>query len=128
MIKQVFQIEHYWRVIIYYDIDYNSFSIVEGELESLGIPKQTRDQIYNAINNRYAKAFTISNSKHKTTITGFVKHKSKADYINSIVHEAEHIKQHILKYYKVDDKGEKPAYTIGFVVMKMFDVFYKLLQ
>ncbi len=38
---------------------------------------------------------------------------SRIDYINSIVHEAEHIKQAMLKAYRVEDKGEPPAYTIG---------------
>ena len=46
-------------------------------------------------------------------------HKTIEDYINSIVHEAEHVKQAMLKAYKVDDSGEPPAYTIGFIVMKM---------
>lgn len=27
----------------------------------------------------------------------------------------------MLKAYKVDDKGEPPAYTIGFIVMKMLE-------
>ena len=49
----------------------------------------------------------------------FYKHSDKYDYINSIVHEAEHIKQHMLKAYNVDDFGEAPAYTIGYLVMMM---------
>jgi hypothetical protein len=127
MIKQVFQIEHYWRVVVYYNIDCNSFSIVDKDLDSIGISKATINKIHKALRTKYAKAFTISNPKYKTTITGFAIHKDSNDYINSIVHEAEHIKQHILQYYKVKDTGERPAYTIGYIVMKMFDVFYNLL-
>ena len=48
---------------------------------------------------------------------------SKEDYLNSIIHEAEHIKQAMLKAYDVDDIGEPPAYTIGYLVMKMYEVF-----
>ena len=73
--------------------------------------------------NNGAKAITCSSSKYHVSIVLFNSHISKADYINSIVHEAEHIKQAILNAYDVEDKGEDPAYTIGYVVMKMYEVF-----
>jgi hypothetical protein len=47
----------------------------------------------------------------------------KSDYISSIVHEAEHVKQAILDTYDIEDKGEAPAYTIGYLVMQMYEVF-----
>jgi len=43
--------------------------------------------------------------------------------MSTIVHEAEHIKQHILKYYKREDKGEVSAYLIGYIISKMYSVF-----
>ena len=54
-----------------------------------------------------AKAFTYSNNKHKVSIVGFNTHRNKYDYINSVIHEAEHIKQAMLKYYNIKDEGEK---------------------
>lgn len=42
------------------------------------------------------------------------------EYHRILTHkEAEHIKQHMLKAYNVDDFGEAPAYTIGYLVMMM---------
>ena len=70
-----------------------------------------------------AKAVTVSNINKNISIVLFNKHKNNKDYINSIVHEAEHIKQHILHKYHVKDSGEEPAYTIGYIAMNMFDVF-----
>lgn len=70
-----------------------------------------------------AKAVTISNINKNISIVLFNKHKNNKDYINSIVHEAEHIKQHILYKYHVKDSSEEPAYTIGYITMNMFDVF-----
>ena len=49
------------------------------------------------------------------------------DYINSLVHEAEHIKQAMLRAYKVRDTGENPAYTVGYLVMRMRQVFKEIL-
>lgn len=68
---------------------------------------------------RKAKAVTLSNRLTHISVVVFNKHKNKLDYINSIVHEAEHVKQAMLIAYNVEDAGEPPAYTIGFIVMKM---------
>lgn len=70
------------------------------------------------INNK-AKAVTISSIDFKTSIVLFNNHKSYLDYINSIVHEAEHIKQAMLDAYNVEDFGEAPAYTIGYIASQM---------
>jgi hypothetical protein len=66
-----------------------------------------------------AKGVTISNTYLYTSIVLLNKHKDYYDYINSIVHEAEHIKQSILKTYNIKDEGEPPAYTIGYIAKKM---------
>lgn len=70
-----------------------------------------------------AKAVTISNISYHESIVLFNIHNSRYDYINSLVHEAEHIKQAMLHAYNVEDSGEAPAYTIGYLVMRMFEVF-----
>lgn len=51
---------------------------------------------------------------------------AKADYINSLVHEAEHVKQTMLKEYDVEDEGENPAYTIGYLVKRMWEVYSRI--
>lgn len=48
---------------------------------------------------------------------------NELDYINSIVHEAEHIKQSMLKAYNIDESGEPPANTVAYLVEKMLQVF-----
>ena len=49
----------------------------------------------------------------------FNKHKSNIDFINSIIHESEHIKQSILAVYNIDDIGEPPAYTVGYIATQL---------
>ena len=66
-----------------------------------------------------AKAVTISNLNLYKSVVLFNKHKSYYDYINSIIHEAEHIKQSMLYAYDVDDSGEPPAYTVGYIASQM---------
>lgn len=123
MIKQVFSAESYWKVIVYYDLNYNLFYDVITELEKIGAKEGDADKIYCMLSTGTAKAVTYSNTSKHTSIVVFAKHKDKQDYINSIVHEAEHVKQAMLKAYQVEDKGEPPAYTIGFLVGEMWKIF-----
>lgn len=123
MIKQVFNIEHYWKVIVYYDIDYNLFDNIYDDLYNANISTKQIYRVYKNMVTHKAKAVTVSNINKNISIVLFNKHKTNKDYINSIVHEAEHIKQHILHKYHVKDSGEEPAYTIGYITMNMFDVF-----
>lgn len=119
MIKQYINIDNYWKVVVYYNINYNLFDYIVKDLNKLNTNTKTIINIYKNMFTGKAKAVTISSIKHKRSVVLFNTHKSFSDYINSIIHEAEHIKQAMLKAYNVDDKGEAPAYTIGFIVMKM---------
>lgn len=121
MIKQVFHIERYWKVIVYYNVDYDYFDIIAKDLRLIGTPIEEIDIIYNnLLTNAYG--VTITNSSKRTSVVLFNIHKFKSEYISTIIHEAEHIKQAILKYYNVPDKGEDAAYTIGYISKRMFDV------
>ena len=130
MIKRIININNYWKVIVYYNIDYNFFDYVENDLLYYGTPVESIKRIYHNMITT-AKAFTYSNAKYRVSIVGFNKHFDKYDYINSIIHEAEHVKQHMLKFYKVLDEGEPPAYTVGYVATKMLQLKlrnFKLLR
>lgn len=119
MIKRIINIDNYWKVIVYFNIDYNFSSIITKDLNKLGCTKNQIKTIYDNMFNNKAKAVTISSSKHLTSVVLFNKHKSFIDYINSITHESEHIKQSILAAYNIKDKGEAPAYTVGYITSQI---------
>ena len=56
------------------------------------------------------------------SIVRFNIHTNKYDYINSIVHEAEHVKQAMLAYYNIEDEGENAAYAIAYIATKMLQL------
>ena len=118
MIKRIININNYWKVIVYYNIDYNFFDYIENDLLYYCTPVGNIKRIYYNMKTT-AKAFTYSNVKYKVSIVGFNIHFDKYDYINSIVHESEHVKQAILKYYNIADEGENAAYTVAYIAMKM---------
>ena len=123
MIRQVINVNNKWKVIVYYNVDYNLFAYINDDLNHLNISNKTIARLYYNMSTHRAKAVTISDIDLHISVVLFNYHKSKYDYINSIVHEAEHVKQAMLESYNVDDIGEPPAYTIGFLVMKMLEFF-----
>ena len=127
MIKQVFDIDGYWEVIVYWNMDYNFFGDVEFELMKTGFSKEAIEDVYDTLRNGNAKAVTCSKMGERRSVVIFNTHKSKADYISSIVHESEHVKQSILASYNIEDMGEAPAYTIGYIVKKMYETFRQFI-
>lgn len=127
MIKQTFSVDGYWEVVVFWNLDYYFFDDVTFELRKIRFPEAAIDEVYNSLRNGNAKAVTCSKVEEHTSIVIFNSHTSKADYISSIVHEAEHIKQAMLAAYNIEDKGEAPAYTIGYLVSKMYETFRKFL-
>lgn len=127
MIRQDINVDDYWRVIVYYNIDYNSFGKIKKEIDYYTSPVKEIEDVFAMLYKGKAKAVTISNIKSKISIVLFNIHASAKDYLNSIIHEAEHIKQAMLKGYNVKDKDEPPAYTIGYVATEMLSVFKRVL-
>ena len=123
MIRQFIDIDDYWKVIVYYNVDYGLFKYIVTDFKRNNAERKTIKSIYNSMLSGNAKAVTHSNLDLHTSIVLFNNHTSKSDYINSLVHEAEHIKQAMLEAYNVEDEGEPPAYTIGYLVMRMWEVF-----
>lgn len=120
MIRHEFDVENYWKVIVYYNVDYSFFNSINKELLRAGFSKEPLDEMWYSFSEDDAKAVTCSNIKKHVSYVLFKYHPNKLDYINSVVHEAEHVKQAMLEAYDVRDAGEPPAYTIGYLVSKMY--------
>lgn len=127
MIRQTFNIKHYWRVIAYYNLDYELFSIVKKELVGMGLSNGQIEELYDMMYSGKAKAVTCSSVKRHFSIVLFNVHDDETDFINSVIHEAEHVKQAMLDAYDVTDEGEPPAYTIGYLISQMYQVFRYLI-
>ena len=124
MVRQALDVDGYWEVIVYYDVDYGLFYYIANDLLQIGFTDAAIEGVRKTMESGEAKAVTCSHNH--TSVVLFNKHDSVSDYISSIVHEAEHIKQAMLRAYRVEDDGEPPAYTVGYLVKRMWEVFSKL--
>ena len=124
MIIQSFNIEKYWRVIVCYNIGYNSLSTIKRVLLKLRFSYTDIQNIFNNLLSDKAKAVTCSNCQQHMSVVLFGYHSSFMDYIDTIVHEAEYVKQAMLESYNVDDEEEPPAYTIGYIAKRLLRFFF----
>ena len=127
MIRQQFHVRHYWKVVVIYDLDYNLLHYVKPEVLSIGFSEEEAYDILYQLESGNAKAVTCSNLYYHTSIILLSPHPSPQDYLDSIVHEAEHVKQAMLEAYQIEDKGEPPAYTIGYLISRMYPVFKNII-
>ena len=124
MIKHIINIKDYWTIIIFLNINYNKYNIIEDELLNLNASYDVIDEIYDTISFRFNTAFTYSNPRLRTSIVGINKTTDIGEMLDSIVHEIDHIQAEICKYYNVPLNSEDAAYLIGYIIKLLYRSYY----
>ena len=120
MIKSTIDVAGYWSIILFVNVDYDNYDIIESALMNIRAPISIIDEIYNKISYKFNCGVTFTNSKYRTSVVCINKTSSKEELINTISHEADHIQNDICKYYNVPLNSEQAAYLIGYLVGKMY--------
>ena len=81
MIKQIFNVKHYWKVVVYYNVNYDLFDYIISDLNSVIISRKTLNNIYHNMSTRRAKAVTVSNIKEHISVVLFNYHENYYAYI-----------------------------------------------
>ena len=120
MIKSTIDVAGYWSIVLFVDVDYDNYDIVESALTNILAPISVIDEIYNKISYEFNSGVTFTNSDFRTSVVCINKATSREELINSISHEADHVQDDICKYYNVPLDSEQAAYLIGYLVGKMY--------
>lgn len=120
MIKSTINVAGYWSIVLFVDVDYDNFEIVEFALTDILAPVSVIDEMYNKISYKYDSGVTFSNPDYRTSVVCINKATSREELINTISHEADHVQDTICKYYDVPLDSEQAAYLIGYLVGKMY--------
>ena len=124
MIRSVINIKDYWTIIIFININYDKFYIIENELLNINASYYTIDEIYDTISFKFNMAFAYTNPKLRTSIIGINKATDISELLDSIIHEIDHIQADICKYYTVPLNSEDAAYLIGYIVKLLYRSLY----
>ena len=120
MIKSVIDVAGYWSIVLFVDVDYDRFDIIESALTNILAPISVIDEIYDKISYKYDSGVTFTNSDFRTSVVCINKTTSREELINTITHEADHAQDDICDYYNVPLDSEQAAYLIGYLVGKMY--------
>ena len=120
MIKSTIDVDGYWSIVLFVDVDYDNFDIIESALTDILAPISVIDEIYDKISYELNSGVTFTNSNFKTSIVCINKASSKEQLINTISHEAYHVQSAICDYYNVSLDSEDAAYLMGYIVGKMY--------
>ena len=120
MIKSTIDVIGYWSIVLFVDVDYDNFDIVESALTDILAPISIIDEIYDKISYKLNSGVTFTNSNFKTSIVCINKGSTREQIINTISHEADHVQAAICDYYNVPLDSEQAAYLIGYLVGKMY--------
>lgn len=120
MIKSIIDVAGYWSIVLFVDVDYDNFDIVESALTDALAPISVIDEIYDKISYKLDSGVTFTNSDYKLSIVCINKGSTREQTINTISHEADHVQAAICDYYNVPLDSEQAAYLIGYLVGKMY--------
>lgn len=120
MIKSTIDVAGYWSIVLFVDVDYDKFDIIESALTDILAPISIIDEIYDKISYEYNSGVTFSNPDYRTSVVCINKSTSREELINTISHEADHVQDVICNYYNVPLDSEQAAYLIGYLVGKMY--------
>ena len=120
MIKSTINVAGYWSIVLFVDVDYGDFDIIESALTDILAPISIIDEIYDKISYKLNSGVTFTNSDYRTSVVCINKGSDREQIINTISHEADHVQAAICDYYNVPLDSEQAAYLIGYLVGKMY--------
>ena len=129
MIGSYFTISKYnWKVKVFYNIKKQDIGLCIKELNKLTHKKRFHKECYDTLyTNKTDRAYIYTSYiKHESVIFIGVP-SSTGELMDTITHEANHLKSHIATYYDLDEKDEEVCYIIGNIIKKMSKEFISLI-
>lgn len=116
-----------WNVLIYYNVHEEDFVEVRDSLRQLDCPTQDINKAFKVLTKKNT-GFTFSNSEYKMSIVCIGSATKVEEFVNTVIHEAKHVQSHICSYYDIPENGETAAYLIGYLVLRMYRFFAKIVK
>lgn len=129
MIGQHFNMPKYdWDIEVYYNVNKYDINFCIKKLKQLATKIKVHKECYKTLyTDKLDRAYVYSSYNRKLSIVFIGEPSSTGEFINTITHEANHIKSHIATYYGIDEKDEEVCYMIGGIVKEMSETFIRFI-
>lgn len=129
MKRQVIHIHKYeWKVYVYYDTTPYDTEELLGKLYQMGCSEngilRTRRQL---LEGEYNNGLTYSNRTLKQSVVSLGRASEFAQFLNSFVHELQHLSTHIAQAYGMPLDGEEICYLSGWIAQEMYPILIHYL-
>lgn len=123
MIVQDFYLKRYkWHVRVYYAVHRYWARDILNDLRSIGCYGNQLRKAWNSLRaGELNTGITYSNFDRRETLMVISLTSTPAEFLNSWVHEMQHLCRHVVQAFGMDPYGEEAAYLAGDVAQKMFN-------
>lgn len=130
MILHYFELPKYdWKVYAYYGVTPKYKDIILEQLHLMGCKQEYIEESLDIIGKKNPNTgFTYTNYFTKQSVIVISDCDSREDFINTLVHEARHLQQHIQDEYQLSDYTEEIYYLIGSITQIMYNKSKPLLE
>lgn len=130
MIIHQFEIPKYkWTVYAYYGAVPAYKDIIITQLEDMGCKEKYIRESLKIIGKEIPNTgFTYSNYFKRESVVVVSNCSDSEQFMNTLVHEARHLQQHIQDTFNLSDYTEDVYYLIGYIVQIMYNKSKPLLQ
>ena len=129
MIVQDFHIMRYrWRVRVYYAVTAYRTDDILRDFAEAGCKGSQLKRAYNSLKrNVLDTGITYSNFGRRETVMVISLTSTAAEFLNSWMHEMQHVCRHVAAAFGIDPYGEEAAYLAGDVGQRMFPAARRFL-
>ena len=129
MIIQDFCIPNYgWRVRVYYAVTMYRTDDILKDFAEAGCRGIQLKRAYNSLKrNALDTGITYSNFGRRETVMVISLTSTAAEFLNSWMHEMQHLCRHVSAAFGIDPYGEEAAYLAGDVGQRMFPAARRFL-
>lgn len=130
-LRQQFKIDKYnWQVAIYYTVDEPQKTEIVTELKELQPDKKTFEKLErNLMNSELDTGFIYSSFTKKCSLIVIHKASSIGEFINTFVHEKNHLEMHICEALDINPYSEEAAILSGEIAMKIVNnILYNIAE
>lgn len=130
-LKQQFKIRKYdWDVVIYYTVDEKQKTEIVTELKELQPDKGTFEKLErNLMNAELDTGFIYSSFYKQYSIIVIHKASSIGEFVNTLVHEKNHLEMHMCEALDINPYSEEAAILSGEMAMQMLeDALYNIAE
>lgn len=130
-LKQQFKIRKYdWDVVIYYTVDEEQKTEIDTKLKELQPDKETFQKLErNLMNAKLDTGFIYSSFYKQCSLIVVHKASSVGEFVNTLVHEKNHLEMHICEALDINPYSEEAAVLSGEIAMQMINqVLYGMAE